>query len=328
MLRICFVVLVGVALLATASPARAAAWADGMFDELSKDFGSVQRGPTLTHHFRVTNNTSSSVHIANVRVSCGCVTASATQTHLAPGEAAFIIAQMDTRRFVGIKTVTIYVEFDRPRRQEVRLWVQANGRDDVMVSPDTLAFGRVKRATSPDTHVTVTLMGGEWQITGAQSESNYIQPALKVLRQDGGERIYDLTARLRPDAPVGKWYTDVWLATNNPSLPRVRVPLTVAIESALSVSPSIVLLDQVKAGTEAERKVIVRGVDAFRITGIEGADGEMVVRDASPESKPIHVLTVTVKTKRPGDLRRTFRVVTDLPDEADIEFSARARVIP
>lgn len=326
MVRFCFVVLVG---LAAVSPVEAAAWADGMFEELSKYFGSVPRGPTLTHHFRLTNNTGAPVHIAGVRVSCGCTTATAAETYLAPGQSSYILAQMDTRRFMGSKTVTIYVQFDQPRWEEVRLWVQANGRDDVMLTPDTLAFGRVKRATSPTRTVTLTLLGGNaWRVTTAQSESNYVQPVVKLLHQDGGELVYEVGARLRADAPVGKWYTDVWLATDNPALPRIRVPLTVEIESALSVSPAVVLLDQVKAGSEAERKVIVRGVQPFRITGVRGMDAQMSVRDASPERKPIHVLTVTVRTKTPGELQRTFRVLTDLPDESAIEFSARARVIP
>jgi hypothetical protein len=326
MVRYCFVVLVG---LAAAGPGGAAVWSDGMFEELSKDFGSVPRGPTLTHHFRLTNNTGAPVHIAGVRVSCGCTTATAAETLLAPGQSSYILAQMDTHRFIGSKNVTIYVQFDQPRWEEVRLWIQANARDDVMLTPDTLAFGRVKRATSPTCTTTVSLLGGSaWQVTDAQSESNYIQPAVKLVRQESGELVYEVTARLRADAPVGKWYTDVWLATNNPAMPRIRVPLTVEIESALSVSPTVVLLDQVKAGTEAERKVIVRGVQPFRITAIKGMDGQMSVRDANPESRPIHVLTVTVRSKGPGELQRTFRVLTDLPGESDIEFSARARVLP
>ena len=60
-------------LLWAASPAFAATQADSMFDELSKDFGSVPRGPTLVHHFRLVNNTKGPVNIASVRVSCGCV---------------------------------------------------------------------------------------------------------------------------------------------------------------------------------------------------------------------------------------------------------------
>jgi hypothetical protein len=325
MLRYCFVVLVG---LAAASPVGAAAWADGMFEEVSKDFGSVPRGPTLTHHFRLTNNTGSPVHIAGIRVSCGCTTATAIDSYLAPGQASSILAQMDTRRFFGVKNVTIYVQFDQPRWDEVRLWVQANGRDDVMLNPDTIAFGRVKRATSPVSNVTVTLTSGDWQVQSIQSESNYIQPAIKLVRHEAGELVYEVSARLRADAPVGKWYTDIWLATTNPAMPRIRVPLTVEIESALNISPATVLLDQVKAGTEAERKVIVRGVKPFRITAVKGTDAQMTVRDASPESKPVHVLTVTVRTKNVGELQRTFQVLTDLPGESAVEFSARAHIVP
>jgi hypothetical protein len=99
-----------------------------MFQELSVDFGSVPRGPTLSHPFRLTNNTGRTVHISSVRVSCGCVRASALDTVLAPGQSTAIQAAMDTRRFLGTKAITIYVSFDQPHRDEVRLWVQANSR--------------------------------------------------------------------------------------------------------------------------------------------------------------------------------------------------------
>src|SRR5438270_2573182 len=106
--------LVLVASFWVAGTAGAATWADGLFDELSKDFGSVPRGPTLTHHFRVVNNTGGAVNVASVRVSCGCVSASALKTFLRPGEETAVVANMDSTRFVGLKSVTIYVQFDRP----------------------------------------------------------------------------------------------------------------------------------------------------------------------------------------------------------------------
>ena len=49
-------------------PGRAASWADGMFDESSKDFGSVARGPALSHPFRVKNNTKGCQHLKCARV--------------------------------------------------------------------------------------------------------------------------------------------------------------------------------------------------------------------------------------------------------------------
>src|SRR5688572_9035617 len=101
-------------LLGAAGQARAS-WADGMFEEVSRDFGSVPRGSVLIYPFRVVNNTGVNVHIANVRVSCGCTSARALQTSLAPGQDTAILVQMDTRRFYHTKTVTVYVQFDQPR---------------------------------------------------------------------------------------------------------------------------------------------------------------------------------------------------------------------
>jgi hypothetical protein len=206
-----------------------------MFQEFSADFGSVPRGPTLSHAFRVTNNTGRQVHISSVRVSCGCVSASAVDTYLAPGQSTAIQAFMDTRRFVGSKGVTIYVSFDQPRRDEVRLWVQANSRDDLVISPAGFALGEVKRGSVPSASVMVTLAGsGQWQITEVDRTSNYILTAVKEVHRDAAEVSYEITASVRGDAPVGKWYTDIRLKTNNPAVPMVRVPLTVEIESALS----------------------------------------------------------------------------------------------
>jgi hypothetical protein len=325
MFRFTIVLLAGLAAASTAS----ASWADSMFDTLSRDFGSVPRGPVVSHPFRFVNNTGHPVHVSNVRVSCGCVSARAMHEWVAPGKESAIVAQMDTRRFLATKNVTIFVTFDQPNFEEVRLWVQANSRDDVAVSPDTLAFGHIKRGSAPVAGVTISFLGDpNWQIQAVACESNYIQPTFKVIRRQGQETAYQVSAKLRGDAPPGRWYTDVWLTTNNPSMPRVRVPLTVEIEASLTVSPSAVVLGTVKAGTETERKVIVRGVQPFRITGIKGTDAQLKVRDSTSGSKAVHVLTVTLRSTKAGELTRTLRVVTDLEGENDVEFTAQAQIMP
>jgi len=321
--------LLCVVFLGAFSRADAASWADGMFNELNRDFGSVPRGQILTHYFSLTNNTGAAVRITSVRPSCGCTTAQALKDHLAPGESTAVWAQMDTRRFYNTKSVTIYVQFDQPRFDEVRLWVQANSRDDVSFSPDTITFGRIKRGSTPENSVTVTFMGGgHTQVTEVKSESNYIQAALVETRRDSGEVSYELKAKIRPDTPAGKWYTDIWLRTNNAAIPRLRVPVTVEVEAALSVSPNTIVLGQVKAGTESDRKVIIRGPKAFRIIGITGTDAELKVRETAADNKTVHVLTVTLSPAHTGELTRTIRVQTDLKTGGDIEFNALAQVVP
>jgi hypothetical protein len=325
MSRYCFVLLAG---LVASAPAVAATWADSMFDEHSIDFGSVARGPVQTHSFRVVNNTKQPVNISSIRVSCGCTSASAVKSLLNPGEETAIVARMDTSRFIGVKSVTIFVQFDRPTFEEVRLWVQANARNDFSVSPDGLAFGEVKRASSPSVSNTITFYCSQTKITDVKSESNYVQPSIKEVKGADGQSSYELTAKLREDVPVGKWYTDVWVKTNNPEFPQIRVPLTMEIEPGLSVSPDAVSLGQVAVNGESERRVIIRGAKPFKITGVKGEDGQLTVHDNTKDSKAVHVLTVKLKPGKAGDLDRNVHIDTDLPDDSWVEFEVSAKITP
>ncbi len=322
MVRYASVLFVGL----VATQFAAASWADGMFAELSKDFGSVPRGPTVSHLFHFTNNTKDWVHVASVRVSCGCTTATAVDTDVAPGKTGAILAQMDTLRFSGAKAVTIFVQFDRPQWEEARLLVQAYGRDDIGVTPESFAFGQVRRATTPSRTVGVSLVGNGLQIVDAKCDSNYVKPVVKqVPRNDGGVD-YQVSAKLRNDTPIGKWYTDVWLMTNDPNSPRIRVPLTVDVEGALTVSPDAVSMGEVKVGNTVQRKVLVRGDAPFKIKELKGGDGVLTVRDSTPDSKAVHVLVVTLKASAAGSLSRTIQVLTDHQDA--VEFQAKADVVP
>lgn len=326
MLRYSLVLVAGIWLAGTAG---AATWADGLFEELSKDFGSVPRGPTLTHHFRVVNKTRQPVNIQRVHVSCGCVSATALKTYLRPGEDTTILARMDTTRFTGPKTVTVYVTFDQPNFEEVRLWVQANGRNDFALSPDALAFGQVKRGGTPAASVNVTFYGHTGaQIVSAKGESNYIQPVIAEVRRTDYEVVYRVTAKLRKDTPVGKWYTDVWVKTNVEGLPHLRVPLTVDVESPLTISPSLLSLGAVKVLSENQRRVIVRGVKPFKITSVKGGDDAVQVRTQTSEAREVHVLTIQLKPGQAGTLDRTLRVLTDLKEDNEIDFRVHAVVTP
>ena len=326
MLRYSFVVLAG---LLSGAPA-SAAWADRLFDEHAQDFGSVPRGQLLTHSFRVVNRYASPVSISNVRVSCGCTTAQALKTYLAPGEETAVLAQMDSSRFAGPRTVTVFVTFAEPSYDEVRLTVTADSRDDFRLSPDSFAFGQVHQGSKDALTATISFYGVSGvQVTELKSESNFILTAFKPVRRGDVETAYELTARLRGDLPVGKWYTDLWVRTNNPALPQVRVPLTVEVESPLSLSPEAVSVGEVKSGAETDRRVIVRGVKPFRITRVDGTDAAVSVTENAAGLREVHVLTVKVKGDKAGDLTRTLKIRTDMGEgEVDVELPVSARIMP
>lgn len=322
MFRTSLALLTGLCLAAPAS----AGWADGLFEELHRDFGTVPHGSMLSHPFRLTNKTDKTVKVQSLRVSCGCTVASMPTAVIPPGQSTVLTAQMDTRRFVGPKTVTIYVQFEQPVWEEVRLSVTANSREDVAVNPETLAVGKMQRGESPTRSVTVSFIGDpNWQILGTTCESSYVHPAVREVRRQNGETVYELSAQMRADVPVGKWFTDVWLTTNQAGTPRIRVPLTVEVDPPISASPVAAELGETAPGQAVEKKILLRGVKPFRILEVKGTDAELTVQKPDgKEPRAVQLLTIVYKPSAAGRLNRTLQIVTDLPEDNVVELPASA----
>jgi hypothetical protein len=306
--------------------ARPAAGSEPLFDEQAHDFGTVPRGVMLSHPFRLTNTGDRPVRVTGIRVSCGCTTGSMQQAEVPAGQSGTLLAQMDTRRFAGTKTVTIFVTFDRGGgSEEAQLSVTALSREDFTVSPDAVAFGKVLRGAEPAAGVTVAQVGDPgWQITGVSSDSNYVQVSAKASRQPTGEITYALTARLRPDTPVGRWFTDVWLHTDRQDVGRIRIPVSVEVDPPLALNPRVVDMGQVPVGEEAERRVEVRGARPFRITEVRGVEGPWRVEGGGPDAKDVHTLMVRLRAEKAGDLKRSFQVITSLAENNVVEVPVHA----
>jgi hypothetical protein len=289
-------------------------WAgpESFFDERVHDFGATPRGPQLVHYFRFTNNSKETVTISNVRVSCGCTSASAAVTQVKAGESSYITASMDSRRFSGVKAVTVYVDFMTPRFEEVTLQVQANGRDDFTMTPDSIAIGTIRKGANAKGSIQVTLVGDRnWEIKEAKADSNYVQPAAKLVARTATEVTYEISASLRPDLPVGKWYTDLWLTTNNGALAKFRVPLTVDVEAVVTATPAAAMLGEIKLGDTSEQNIKLKSDKPFTIKTVLGTDEVVSVSGVGNEAKVIHVLKVQVKPKQIGDVSRKLSVVID-----------------
>jgi len=303
--------------------------AQGLSGERFHDFGTVARGPTLQHSFRLTNTTAGPIHFHSVRVSCSCVSASIAPRDLAAGEAATLSVQLDTSRVSGFTQKAIYVQLDQPQWEEAAFRVHVNVREDVTLTPGSLAFGRVKRGSSSEASVTVQMMGTtDFKTLTAKCDSPYIEVNARQVQGEVGQATYRVTARLLPDLPVGNWYSTVWLATDNSALPRLQIPLTVQIGSALSVSPTVAALGPVKRGIEAKYTIVVRADQPFRILEVKGADAQVVVEERVQASKAVHVLTIKLQGSSPGVVLRALQIITDLPEDNRIDFQATAEIVP
>ena len=317
MFRFSMSLLMGVCFL---MPLGAAEGLTALFDTQSHDFGNVAIGTMLHHDFKIKNTTSQTLHIANLRVSCGCTTPSAPNATILPGETGTVHAQMDSRRFSGAKSVTIFVLFDQPRVEEVNLVVSAFGQNDIAMNPQSLEFGHMRKGTSPSLTSKVSF-ATPVRITNATADSGYVKASVEPKQDKFGNVAYEVTAKINGACPVGNWYTDVWVNTENGQ--RYRIPLTVVIEPALTISPGVVEFDATRVGHDNEKSIIVKGDHPFKILDVKGGDGTFTATDRSSEAKTSHVLMVTFKPGKEGAYVRNLEIVTDMKDEGKVQLAVK-----
>jgi len=310
-------VLWGIAVLLVAA-SQSHAGARDYFTEFEKNFGATPRGPVLQHYFILKNTTNQPINLGQARVSCGCTSAQVLKPNLAPGESTAVYAAMDTRRipqaFVP-KTVTIYVPVFGAVQEEVSLRVTAIARDDLVMSPDTLAFGNVTKGKGAKGSVKFTLYNNpNWQITESSSTGAYVKPDVKQASRTGNEVTYEVTAALDPACPAGNWTAEIWLKSNTPGLEAIRVPVTVNVTTPISITPDPLTIHDLSIGKENDYKVTLSGNTAFRVLQVKGVDDVIAVKAGSEESRPVHILTISVKPKSADGFDRLLEVHTDNKD--------------
>jgi len=302
-----------------------------LFAEKVKDFGTAPRGPVLVHYFRFTNTTKDTLTLGQPRVSCGCTSASVSTNSVAPGDSAAVIAYMDTRRFQYAnvtKAVTIYVPFLGPTREEVNLKVQAICRDDLMMSPDTIAFGNVSKGKGAKASTKVTFTSdANWEIKKSESDGGYVNVEHKLESRTGNTVTYEILATLDKDCPVGNWTADITLSTSNSAVAKLRVPVTVNVTAPLAANPEAVQLGTLSIGNQKETRVTLQSGTPFKILEVKGADAQLGVKVESQEAKAVHVITLSAKPNLQGGFVRSVEIVTDNKEQPKIVIPVAAKVV-
>ncbi len=315
-------------LLAVGSDADGADWARRLFEKTSHDFGSVARAANTVHEFSFTNTLDRDVHIASVRSSCGCTKPSVQQRAVKSGEAGIVFARYNTRSFTGRKSATVTVVFDRPRYAEVQLRVSGYIRRDVVFHPGKVDFGMIDQGQSAERIVKLEYAGrSDWRLDDVQTPLPHISVEAKETHRGGGRVSYELIARLSDDAPAGYVTTELTLRTNDRRLKRVPLAVTGRVSPALSVSPALLFLGNVPAGSQCTKRLVVRGPEPFRITKVECKDQRFRF-EMPDEAKTLHFVPVVFNADEiPGEISQTIHVHTDLAGGKHAEADASATVV-
>lgn len=314
-------------LAASGRPAAAQEWAKKMFSVTSHNFGTVARGSKTEYRFVFRNLYEEDVHVSGVRTSCGCTSPSITKKLLKTHETSEVVATFNTRTFLGQHGATLTVTFDRPFTAEVQLRVAGNIRGDVTFEPPSVNLGNVDLGRGAEQRVRVTHIGSSpWEITDVRSANANFEVLLSKPRHTGSQSIYDLTLRLRPDAPAGYINDQLILVTNDPRAAQIPMDVEGRIVAAVTVSPQLLALGSVAPGGSVTKNIVVRANRPFAVTGIVCSDGCLSCPAKETPAK-VHILPVTFQAgDASGRIERQLTITTDLGEGAVPVVTVQANV--
>jgi len=315
--------------------AHAANWADSLFAERSHHFGPVPRGGKVKHDFVLVNRMGEPVTILNLRPSCGCTSGRASASVVNPGESATVEAQMDTRNFLGEKSTILFVTLVTAsgREAEVRLHVTSHILADIVLNPGSIDFGTVVKGQAATQSITIDrINGANWRFERMVSASRAITAQLVETKRDPSRAVsYRLDVGIKPDAPAGPLRDEIQLLSNDRETRSIPVMVTGWVRGDLNASPSLLAMGEATSAEAKQGKFIIRSSQPFAITAVDGAGDGFSVAPLDGQRKAMHILTIAYKPEEGttrGDLRRTFRVTTDVPGEPPLDLTATIHAAP
>lgn len=266
-------------------------WSDQAFPVKTHNFGTVAVSSKTEFRFPIYNTLSSEMHIETIRASCGCTTPIIETKYIPPGGSGSILARFNTGTFRGKKGATLTVVVTKPFYNEVRLRVDGYIRSDMVFHPGSIEYGKIDQG-QPRTGLTKVLYAGrnDWRIVDVQSNQPWLQPSVSLSTRGSGRVNYDLSVRVREDAPIGYFQDEVVVVTNDRAMPRIPLRVAGQVESPLSISPQAIALGRLKPGQSVEKRLVIRGREAFQIQSID-CDGWDVACDATPIAKSTHIIS-------------------------------------
>ncbi|MCA9106904.1 MAG: DUF1573 domain-containing protein [Planctomycetales bacterium] len=309
------------------SVASATDWANQLFNDRDFDFGSVARAAKTEHVFEFTNPYDEPIHVRSVRASCGCTTPTILTETVAPGATGQIKAQFNTRSFLGQRGATVTVVFDRPRYGEAQLRVDGYVRRDVVCNPGELDFGSVRCGVAEEKRIEINYAGrDDWKIESVSSTIPGLDVSMEETARANGRVTYALTATLTT-SESGFVNGEIELLTNDANYEKVPLSVTARVSSAVSVSPSPLVLGRIVSGENATKKAVLRGDTEFRILSATCGDPRVTVEVPS-ETKTLQMLPITFSAgEELGPIEFEVVIETDQSELGPIKLMGQAEVV-
>lgn len=309
-------------------------WLTRVFPERAYDFGTVARGSQVRHAFPIVNGTNQDIRIADWRAKCGCTDVKLGARVIPPGTQTTVEATINTTNFQGYKPSGLTLILDRPVFVEVELNLTCFIRGDIVMNPGQADFGTLRRSAGklPSTTLILTYAGGrpDWDIVQMKTRTDKVKAIAKEVSRTADGRInWQITTTLQPSAPNGYLKDQITLVTNDTPAQTIPISVVANIQSAVSVTPSIINLGRVAPGQTITRANVahVRSSSPFSLAKISATSAALAADEVRPGAAVDHILNLKLEAPRqPGPFHAILKVETDLAEEPVAQLKVFATV--
>ena len=282
------------------------------------NFGTALSGPPLKHAFMIRNAGGAPLKIGKVITSCGCTAATPSKTVLAPGEAAIIAAQVDTRFEQGHSLSVITVATNDPRNPGLELKIEGVIKPQLAADPVAVDFGRVRHGTAASRQVVIDdLTGGKgFALKSVKNSSPYIK-VTEAARRDGKPGAL-LAVALSPAMPPGPISDTIRIDT---SLAPLRVAILGVVTGDLTIEPpqvSFGILPHHQGATRIIR-LTNQGDRTVKVLGVESTNHSVLARVEPVTPGKEYKVTLALQPGTPdGQIRGALTIRTDDPRQTTL----------
>jgi hypothetical protein len=254
------------AVLGTAPQAGAADPAPRLLIELPvHDFGTVEQGSRVEHAFKIHNAGAGWLQVSKVDGSCGCTAGVSHDGNVAPGADTWVTVSLDTANIAGRTAKTLILHSNDPTVPEAALSLTGTVLTDVVVSPNTLYLGRIRRGHTVRREIIVKSgrPGTPYGVVDIQSEIPSVRAHVEAGAAPDEQRVI---IEVAPDAPLGRFTDELRVRTNSPRQPVVTIPVFGSVEGDLAALPPQVTFPLARDGSAPSHDVQITNRTSQHVT--------------------------------------------------------------
>jgi hypothetical protein len=296
------------------------------FDQRAVDFGRIPQHVSRAQTFNVSNGGTELLRILKVTPDCGCTMAEPADTVIAPGASTTLRVVFNSGEYEGDQRKVVIIESNDPAEPRVELLLLAHVAPDVDVSERILDFGPVRRGGAP---LLTTILKAEpgvpFTVRTPVGADDLVRWGV-VQDPSSGPGAWKVEARIRPDAPFGRFNVRVEIPYDHPKVKSDRISVRGFIHAYFRPVDEAISFGSSRVGDALTRTLRLKadGAGNYRITAARPSVPWLTTslqRDGDD-----YLLTVALAAKEPTRLRETVRLETTDPEQPALIIDVRGTV--